>query len=395
MAIGVRSGPVAADARRMLAPKIFYFCFYAAGSALMPYLGLYYQSLGLTGRYIGLLTGIPPLVTLFAAPLWGSVADATQRHRQMLLTAIGSTIVVVLALSLAAQLLWLLPLVMAYAFFSAPIVPLVDNTTLAMLGPRKDQYGRQRVWGAIGWGVSAAVMGVVIQRVGLHAAFYGYAVFLGLGFVAATRLPVASAGIGNRFWSGLRVLLRNRVWIAFLLAVLSSSISAGMYNNFLFVYLNQLGAPATLMGLSLVMATFSELPVFFFSDKLLKRWAPRGVLIMALAASAVRMFAYAAMPAAWWVLLIHLLLHGLSFSAMWAAGVANADALAPEGMGATAQGMFAGVTFGIGASAGALLAGLLYESIGPARMFAVGGIIVLAGLLLYVVAGRTPAARSS
>ncbi|MEZ4716130.1 MAG: hypothetical protein R2851_08575 [Caldilineaceae bacterium] len=56
--------------------------------------------------------------------------------------------------------------------------------------------------------------------------------------------------------------------------------------------------------------------------------------------------------------------------------------------------MFAGVTFGIGASTGALLAGLLYDGIGPARMFAVGGVIVLAGLLLYVVAGRAPASRA-
>lgn len=391
MAVGVQSGPVAPDARRMLAPKLFYFCFYAAGSALLPYLALYYQSLGLNGRTIGLLTGIPPLVTLFAAPLWGSAADATQRHRQLLLIAISSTIVVVLALSLASQLMWLLPLVMAYAFFAAPIVPLVDNTTLAMLGPNRNRYGRQRVWGAIGWGVAAAVMGVVITRTGLHAAFYGFAIFMGLGLLAAARLPVVHAGIGNRFWSGLQLLLRNRAWIAFLLAVLSSSVSAGMYNNFLFVYLNELGAPATLMGLSLVMATFSELPIFFFADKLLGRWGPRGVLIMALTASAIRMFAYAAMPAAWWVLPIHLL-HGLSFSAMWAAGVANADALAPEGMGATAQGMFAGVTFGIGASVGALLAGFLYDGVGPTVMFAVAGIIVLAGLVLYVFAGRAPAA---
>jgi predicted MFS family arabinose efflux permease len=108
----------------------------------------------------------------------------------------------------------------------------------------------------------------------------------------------------------------------------------------------------------------------------------------------VRMFAYAAMPAAWWVLPIHLL-HGIAFSAMWVAGVANADALAPEGLGATAQGMFSAVTFGIGSATGALLGGLLYEDLGAVTMFRVAGIIVVIGLIFYVFMGRQRAAQEA
>ena len=61
--------------------KAFYFCFYAAGAALMPFLVLYYESLGLTGRQIGFLAGISPLIALVGGPLWGALADMTNRHK--------------------------------------------------------------------------------------------------------------------------------------------------------------------------------------------------------------------------------------------------------------------------------------------------------------------------
>lgn len=372
-----------------LPPKVFYFCYYAAGAALIPYLALYYASTGLNGRAIGLLTGLPPLVTLVAAPLWGGLADAGSRHKQLLLLAIGGAIAMVLGLSTAAGFLGMLAFVLLYAFFNAPIVPLVDSTVLAMLGPAKQRYGKQRVWGAIGWGISGLSMGIVIEQLGLPVAFYGFALLMGGGFLAAMQLPVAATSIGSRYWDGLRLFLGRRAWVVFLLAVYSSSIAGGIYNNFLFLHLQALGASSSLMGLSLMVATVSELPVFFYADKLLQRWGPRGVLMIAMGAAVVRMFAYALMPAAWWVLPIHLL-HGLTFSALWAAGVANADALAPAGMGATAQGIFVAVTFGFGTATGALLGGLLYDTVGGTAMFAAAGMIVLAGLLYYGAAGREP-----
>lgn len=62
-------------------PKVFYFCFYAAKATLVPYLVLYFESLGLSGRQIGFLAGITPLVSLVGAPLWGALADISRRHK--------------------------------------------------------------------------------------------------------------------------------------------------------------------------------------------------------------------------------------------------------------------------------------------------------------------------
>jgi PPP family 3-phenylpropionic acid transporter len=373
--------------RAMWLPKAFYFFYFAAAASLIPFLALYYEQVGLSGRQIGLLAGMLPLISLISASFWGGLADATQRHGRLLTLAIGGTLISVLALSLATAFCWLIAVVVFYALVSAPILPLVDSTVVAMLGERKKEYGKQRLWGAVGWGLAAPAAGVLIDRTGLDWAFYGYLVLMCGGLVVSTRLPVSRASIGARFWRGLRSLATNWQWIVFLVAILIGFLGLSIAINFLFLYMSSLGASKTLMGVSLTVATVSELPVWFFSSRMLERWGTRGVLTLSLLACAAQGFAYSLIRAPWLVLPIQLL-HGPAFSAMWAAGVSYASEMAPEGMGATAQGLFQGVAMGLRSALGAFLGGILYDSVGPVMMFRWGGVSALIGLVFFVLAGR-------
>ena len=123
----------------MLLPKTFYFFYYGAGASLFPFLALYYRELGLSGREIGWLLGLKPLVSLFSASLWGGVADATRRHLQLLLVAIGGVILSALVLSVTSELALLVPVVATFAFFMAPIMPLVDNSVVEALGENRSR----------------------------------------------------------------------------------------------------------------------------------------------------------------------------------------------------------------------------------------------------------------
>jgi MFS transporter, PPP family, 3-phenylpropionic acid transporter len=374
----------------MAVPKAFYFCFFAAGAAFMPFLPLFYEGIGLSGRHIGLLVGIPPLISLASAPLWGGLADATQQHKRLLLLAIGGSLAAVLVLSTLDSFYWLLPVVLLYAFSSAPIMPLVDSTVLGLLGNNKDQYGKQRLWGAIGWGLTGPIIGILIQRTGLQWAFYGYLILMTVGLLVATRLSVRQARIGGRFWNGLQTLLANRQWGLFLATVFVAGIGSAIIHSFFFLYLDRMGASRSLMGLTLAVGTLSEMPILFFSDRLLRRWGARGMLIFSLAAYVIRVFAYSAIHVPWMVLPVQLL-HGPTFSAMWVAGVSYADEIAPEGLGATAQSLFSSTTMGLGAAVGALIGGFLYDSVGPNAMFQVSGAGVLVGLLFFIFFERRAA----
>jgi len=378
--------------RLLIVPKAYYFLHFGAMACVAPFLVLYYREVGLSGTQIGLLTGLAPIVTWLAAPLWGALADARQRHRAMLLTAITGAIITVLILARTTSLLWLVPVVAAYAFFGAPIIPLVDNSVMSLLGARGDRYGRQRMWGAVGWGLTGAVAGVVVERYGLPAGFGGYALLMGIGLFVASRLQVRGGQLGQPFWLGLRTLIRNRPLVVFLLTVFVAGMGTSLVHSYLFLYLRDMGASETLMGLSLTVATVSEVPVFFVSGWLIKRLGARGLMMVSLATLVVRLAAYSVMPWAWMVLPIHLL-HGLTFSAMWVAGVSYANEVAPPGLGATAQGLFSGMAMGLGAAAGALLGGLLYDSLGGAQMYLIGAGWVAVGLVMFLVAGRRQASE--
>jgi len=363
--------------------KAFYFCFYAAAAALLPFLALHYENLGLSGRQIGFLAGISPLVTLAGAPLWGGLADASHRHKTILSVAIAGAISLALVLSRITVFALFIPVVIIYALFASPIIPLADNAVMTLLAEQKDQYGRQRIWGAVGWGLAAPLIGALIETSGLHWAFWGYTGIMLIGLLVVQKIPFRQVSTQVPFWRGARTLLSNRSWLLFLFLVLAGGAGQSIIHNFLFLYMNDLGASKTMMGFALTVATLSELPIFFFSGRLLTRWSAKGLFVFATAVYVIRATAlsYVAVP---WMILVTQLFHGLTFSAMWVAGVSYADEIAPPGLGATAQGLFSGVFMGIATAIGAFLGGVLYQDFGGAIMYRTMSIAVAISMFIFL-----------
>ena len=277
-ASGVKQGKIGEvkTSTHLITARFVYFLFYAAWAALLPFLPLFYKSKGFSGSQIGFLTGILPLVTLFGAPFWGGVADLTQQ-RKGVLVGVMLGVMASVALLMRTELFGLLALcVLAYAFFQSPIIPLIDTSVLAILGKRRVEYGRQRVWGAIGWGVAAPLAGWLTTRLGASFRFDLYLVLMGLCALAASRFPVAAIGTGANYWKGVGRLLADRRWFVFLLAVFVAGMSAGLVNNFLFLYMNELKSSETVMGLALTMATLSEAPPCSFRANWCEKWARAG-----------------------------------------------------------------------------------------------------------------------
>lgn len=376
---------------RKIYPFSFYFLYYAALAFLAPFAVLYYQQIGLSGAQIGLLAGVGPLITLVSAPLWTGAADATRRHRLLMGIAIGGAAAVAMVFP---SLRGLGPVFVALAFFSiftAPISSFADSATMHMLAEQRDQYGRVRLGGTIGWGIMALVAGIAIEAYGLKLAFWGYAATMFLALLVCQRFVFSPAGAGDPLRGGVRTLLHNRRWGLFLLLAFVGGVGFASVNTYLFPYMQQLNASKTVMGLALTVSTVSELPVLFFGDRLLRRFGAYGLFVLAMVVTGVRLLLYAAVSAPAGVLVFQVL-NGLTFPAAWVAGVTYSDQNAPPGMSATAQGLFGAVVFGFGAAAGGLFGGLLLASIGGRGMYLVFGVgMLVSTAVITLVARRLPA----
>ena len=61
---------------------------------------------------------------------------------------------------------------------------LLDSIVLKFLGDeRKGDYGKLRLWGAVGWGIFASLGGAVTQRLGMEAMFYMHPCLLVPGII--------------------------------------------------------------------------------------------------------------------------------------------------------------------------------------------------------------------
>jgi len=362
-------------------PFTFYFLYFAAMSSAMPFFVLFYQGLDFNGAQIGLLTGIPPLITLVASPFWTSVADARQWHKLVMGFGIAVAVLVVFLLPSFTNFAVIFLMIILFNTFLSPVSSLADSGTMTMLGKERAMYGRIRLGGTIGWGLFAPIAGALVQNYGLKVGFWTFSIIMLINFFVSQKFVHGSHEEASSKSGGIRVLLTSRRWISFLFVAFLGGIGAFSAAAYLFPYMAELGANESTMGLALTIATLTEIPIFFFGNRFVRKFGSYGLLTLALAMFGVRSLLFAVVSTPLMVLLVQVF-GGTIFPLMWTAGVSYADENAPAGLKSSAQGLFGAVSFGVGSAFSGFVSGLLLESIGGRGMFLVLGIIILVGLAI-------------
>ena len=363
-------------------PFSFNVLYFAALSTVLPFFVLFYQQLGFSGTQIGLLTGVPPLISLVASPFWTNLADMKRWHKPVMGLGLGMAAVCILLFQAFNSFVMIFALILAYNFFLSPVTAFADSATMNMLGHERAMYGRIRLGGTLGWGLFAPVAGALVQNYGLKAGFLCFSVimlinlFISQKFVHRSHEEQDAPSAG-----GIRIFLTNRRWIRFLFLVLLGSIGSLSVTTFLFPYMAEMGARETTMGFALTISTLTELPIFFFGDRLVKKFGSYGLLLLALNLIGIRSFFYAAASTPGTILILQVF-SGTLFPAMWLAGVTYADENAPAGLKSSAQGLFTAVAFSVGGAVGGFLGGLLLGSLGGRGLYLVFGTIILIGVAI-------------
>lgn len=366
---------------RKIWPFSFYFLYFAAFASLLPYFVLFYQSLGFSGTQIGLLTGVPPLITLIGAPFGTGLADRTRRHKLIMGVGLTVAIAVMLTLPNMSSFVLVFALIVLFNFFMSPVASLSDSATMSMLGEQKEMYGRIRMGGTIGWGIFAQIAGFLLALYGLTILFYVFSVIMVINLFVLQKLSFGEPEKQDQKPGTAGMLLKERRWLIFLAFAFLGGIGSFSGASYLSPYLQELGADGRQIGFAFLIGTLTELPAFYFGNLLVKRFTPYRLLVISL----ILLGARSVLLGVAGNLFIAIALQGLGgviFPMFWSAGVAYADENAPSGLKATAQGLFGATTFGFGAAFSGFFGGLLLENIGGSGLFFVFGIGILVGWLL-------------
>jgi MFS family permease len=200
----------------------------------------------------------------------------------------------------------------------------------------------------------------------------------GVVVAASESVPPPQPSSGQ--WSELRQLLRGPSTVSFFFLAFIMGFGNGVM-GLTFIFMQQLGASGTLMGLTLTVNCAAEVPVFFFSGSILRRATHLTLINLAMAAYVVRLTCYALMPLypTLWLVLPVELLHGATFALAWTVGVAFCKMMAPKPLVSTVQSVFAGLYSGVGAGVGALAGGQVYGAYGGEAMFYSAAGVVMVG----------------
>lgn len=374
-------------------PFSFYFLFFAAFASLLPFFVLFYQRLGFSGTQIGLLTGVPPLVTLAGATLLTGIADSTRRHKLVMSIGMLVPIFVMILMPSLTSFAHVFFFIIVFNISISPVSPLADSATMSMLGDQRAMYGRIRLGGTLGWGLFAPIAGSLVESQGLRIAFLAFSAIMFLNLLVSRKFAFSMTDERTVKSPGILVLLADRKWIYFLLQAFLGGVGALSVASYLFPYMAEMGATETTMGFALTIAMVTELPVFFFGHRLVRHLSTHGLFILSLVLIGIRSLFYGVINTPDLVLLLQAL-GGTIFPAMWLAGVSYADENAPAGLKSVAQGLFGSVMFGFGSAVGGFLAGPMLESIGGRGMFLVLGLLILGGLGTIELAKRIWPERS-
>lgn len=371
----------------LLNAQMLYFFYYMAIGSYMPFINLYFERLGLTGVQIGTLAALPVFINSPTSLFWGGVADVKHWHRRILRMALLLSPLAVFLLSKVSTMALLTPIVIMYALFNSPIVPLLDSFALEAATENRRTYGVLRLWGSVGWAISTVLIGWLIERLGIRWLFYGYVSFIGITLLVSFFQPPRRNLLKSSIWTGLKKLLERKSFLLFLLSIFLLTVTTSGVLTFFSIYMDSIGAKEGLIGLGWSLSAISEVPVMILSGKVINKIGSKGLLAIAFITFAVRwlLFSFIHVP---FLALVVQLLHGPSFASFLVGSVTYIQERTPEGLNTTALSIFNTVTYGLGSIGGSLLGGVLFDQVGMDILYRVFSLIAAGSFIIFLVGQR-------
>lgn len=370
--------------------SLFYGTAFVTVGLMMPFWPIWLKSRGLSASEIGLVLAAGMWAKVAANPLAGWLADALGQRKRIIvvLTAVATGFY---ACFLLADGFWaILAVAGLYGLALSPIMPLGDNLTLLTAARFKLDYGRVRLWGSITFIAATYFGGVLLLDTDPAWIVRSILAALAAAVVATLLLPdlrpaePAAPGHGARLSS----LFAGGAFPLFLVCAGCLQVSHAVLYGFGTLYWRQAGIDGAVIGSLWAIGVVAEIMVFAVSGRILARFGPVRLLLLAGVAGALR-WVVTAETTDVWVLLASQTLHGLTFGAAHLGAMHFMTRAVPLSVSATAQVLYSALPVGVGFGLVMPLAGIAYHHLDGDAFYLMAGLSA-AGAVLALVLSRLP-----
>lgn len=224
------------------------------------------------------------------------------------------------------------------------------------------KYGAQRVWGTIGFGLSALLAGIAVNAYGSNAidsiapALLIMLAFSSFDVMSIKWLKLPDLGSTDSIWKDVLGLLRQRNIAIFLVFATLAGIIDSFIIYFMFWHLEQvadaanLGDSVKLIEGCVVAAEClgGEILFFLISGRILKKIGYVHCLSFCFFMYSIRLGLISLITNPWWLVAIEFFMQGPTYALCYTCIVAYASAVSPPGTSGTVQGLVAGMDDGVG-----------------------------------------------
>ena len=340
----------------------FYFFYFATVGALVPYWGLYLQSIGFAPLDIGLLMSLLMISRIVAPNIWGWIADHRGQRMAVVRLAGFLAVAAFTGVFFGKSFWWLAAVMLAFSFFWNASLPMLEAATLSHLGARATAYGYVRLWGSIGFIITVSVVGPVLDQQGTERLLPILAGLMSGIWAFSLLVPESeAAGRAAHPQPFLKVILRKEMF-AFLLACFLMQASHGPYYTFYSIYLDNHGYSKGLIGLLWAFGVICEIGVFLSMRPLLDRFHLRTVLLVSFLLAALRWLLIGRFPDDIAVLAAAQALHAATFGAFHATAMQMIHRFFIGHHQHRGQAIYSSASFGLGGAAGSFYSGYIWSA---------------------------------
>jgi PPP family 3-phenylpropionic acid transporter len=360
----------------------FFAAYFATAGVFAPYFPLYLESRGLTAAQIGVVLAMTQGMRVVGPNLWGYLADRTSHRVAILRWTAIATCVSFAPILLAGGFAWVFAVMFAVNLFITAQIPVGESITAACLrqdGSGASRYGRLRAWGSFGFIALVLAAGPLFDWAGIGWQPYVGLVLLALS--AATTFLIEEPRHDDSQHPAVSVrkrLAEPRVRWFFASAALMVFAHGAFYTYFS-LYLAQLGYSKAQIGMFWVVGVVAEIVFFYTQGMFFARFGAFRLLAASFLLAALRFFLIAEFAHLWLLLLMAQLLHAATFAVHHSASILTIQHWFPGRAGARGQALYISIGYGVGGTAGSLVAAWLWSAFGPAAAFLSSSAAALGG----------------